>query len=151
MRAVRYPLTVFYDASCPLCASEMQALKALDAEGRLDLVDCSAPEFDDAFLIGDGLDRAALMGRLHARDSRGRWHVGLDAFEALYRAAGLERAARVWGDRCWRPVLDRVYPWIARHRQRLSRLGLARLLPHVIPKPAAARRACEADRGRRSL
>ncbi|HZM36614.1 MAG TPA: hypothetical protein VFC18_19280 [Burkholderiales bacterium] len=55
-RLPRYPLTVFYDRSCPLCAEEMHALKARD-----------------------------------------RWVVGIEAFEVVYRAAGLDNVARVWG------------------------------------------------------
>ena len=65
--APRYPLTVFYDASCPMCASEMHALRDLDTRGRLKLVDCSAPEFRDAGLRAEGLTRDVLMQRIHAR------------------------------------------------------------------------------------
>lgn len=122
--AVRYPLTVFYDASCPMCASEMLALKARGADSRLELVDCSAPEFDESVLSGVGITRADLMARLHARDAHGRWVAGLDALEAAYRAAGLERAASLWGSRRLRPMLGRLYGWVARRRQLLSRLGL---------------------------
>ena len=93
MNKQRYPLTVFYDASCPICAAEMRMLKRNDAEGRLVLVDCAAPEFDESVLAGVGIERADLMTRLHVRDSHGRWLVALDAIEAAYRAAGLERAA----------------------------------------------------------
>jgi predicted DCC family thiol-disulfide oxidoreductase YuxK len=95
---VRYPLTLFYDASCPLCASEMQALKARDQEGRLELVDCSAHDFDETVLAGTCIDRADLMARMHARDAHGRWLVALDALEAAYRAVGLERAAHLFGE-----------------------------------------------------
>lgn len=95
-RAIRYPLTVFYNASCPMCAGEMQALKNLDRE-RLELVDCSAPDFDDTVLAGVGITRADLMARIHARDAHGRWLVALDAIEAAYRAVGLERTAELHG------------------------------------------------------
>lgn len=136
-----YPVTVFYDRSCPLCREEMHALKRLDARARLELVDCSAPDFNDDFLVGDGLGREDLMRRIHARDIRGRWFVGADAFEVIYGAAGLERAARLWGSARLRPVLDKAYPWVARHRQLLSRLGLGRLVGRLIPKPATPRKA----------
>lgn len=132
-RPVRLPLTVFYDASCPLCAGEMRALKARDRGDRLALVDCSAPEFEEAELLGDGLRRSDLMRLIHARDAHGRWFVGVDAFEAAYRAAGLETAARIWGSPRWRPFLGRIYPWIARYRQLLSRLGFAALVRYVVP------------------
>src|ERR1051325_3736250 len=99
VKAIRYPLTVFYDASCPMCASEILALKERDRESRLVLVDCSAAEFDAEVLAGTGITRSDLMTRMHARDAHGRWLAALDAIEAAYRAAGLERAARFWGAR----------------------------------------------------
>jgi predicted DCC family thiol-disulfide oxidoreductase YuxK len=114
-RPVRYPLTVFYDASCPMCAGEMQALKARDRDERLALVDCSAPDFDEDELLGDGLSRRDLMGLIHARDAHGRWFVGVEVFEL------------VWGTRLPR-WLRVVYPWVARNRQALSRLGINTLV-----------------------
>lgn len=140
---IRYPLTVFYDASCPLCATEMHGLHKLDAAGRIELVDCSAPEFSDEGLRAEGITRASLIRRMHARDARGRWLVGIDAFEAVYRAAGLEGVARAWASPRWRPLFDRLYPWIARYRQFLSRLGLHHLVRCVI-RAAASRRAAVA-------
>ena len=140
-RLPAYPLAVFYDASCPLCATEMHALKARDRLGRLALIDCSAPEFDDAPLLGDGLRRADLMARMHVRDARGRWFVALDAFEAIYGAAGLVRTARVWGNPALRPLFARVYPWIARNRQLLSALGLHKLVGLALGTALANRTA----------
>jgi predicted DCC family thiol-disulfide oxidoreductase YuxK len=118
------PLTVYYDRSCPLCAAEMHELRDLDWRGRLDLVDCSAPEFSDPHVADAGLTREQVMTRLHVRDPQGRWLVGLDAFEAVYAAANLDRAARFWGNLRLRPLLDPLYGWVARNRQALSRLGL---------------------------
>ena len=123
--AIKFPLTIYYDASCPLCAGEMHALKTHDREDRLLLVDCSAPEFVTPH-DGNGVTRAMMMARIHARDATGLWWSGIDVFEAAYRAAGFTRCARIYGSRFLRPLLDRVYPWIADHRQRLSRLGLDR-------------------------
>ena len=93
-RPLRYPLSVFYDASCPLCANEMHALKALDAAGRVQLIDCSAPQFSDEGFLAEGITRTALMARMHVRDASGQWFVAMDAFEVVYRAAGLERGFR---------------------------------------------------------
>lgn len=135
MKPVRYPLTVFYDASCPLCATELHALRDLDKAGRIELVDCSAADFSDDGLRGECVTREALMARLHARDARGRWLSGPDCFEAVYRSVGLERAARFWGSPRLRPLLGRVYPWVARNRQALSRLHLHALVRALIPRP----------------
>ena len=118
---IRYPLTVFYDASCPMCAAEMQALKKCDRAARLELLDCSAPDFDESVLSGLAITREDLMARIHARDAHGRWLVALDAMQEAYRAVGLERAADFWGSRSLRPLLDPLYRWVARRRQALSR------------------------------
>jgi len=120
-RPVRYPLTVFYDASCPLCATEMHALRRRVADGGLELVDCSAPDFDESVLAGVGIKRADLMDRIHARDAHGRWLVGVDVLEAAYAAAGLTPIAAVLGQPRLRPLLDRLYAWFARNRRWLSR------------------------------
>ena len=121
------PLTVYYDKSCPMCATEMHVIRDLDWRGRLKLVDCSAKEFD-AGAVAEGVTREAMMTRLHARDPEGKWLTGLDAFEAVYASAGLKNAARFWGDRRLRPLLDRIYPVMARYRQPLSRLGLHKVV-----------------------
>jgi predicted DCC family thiol-disulfide oxidoreductase YuxK len=131
---VRYPLTIFYDGSCPMCTSEMQALRDRDAGGRLLLVDCSAPDWDETVLYGTLVSRADLMRVIHARDARGRWLSGMDVFEAAYGAAGMQAASTLWGSARLRPLLDRVYPWIARHRQALSRLGANRLIRLLISR-----------------
>jgi predicted DCC family thiol-disulfide oxidoreductase YuxK len=128
------PLTVYYDKSCPLCATEMHVIEKLDWRGRLKLVDCSAPDFDASAAAKEGVTREAMMTKLHVRDPEGRWLVALDAFEAVYASAGLKSAARFWGDRRLRPVLDRIYPVMARYRQPLSRLGLHRLVGFVLSR-----------------
>jgi predicted DCC family thiol-disulfide oxidoreductase YuxK len=142
-RPLRYPLTVFYDASCPMCASEMHALRDRDRHGHLELVDCSAPEFDDEGLRAEGITKTKLMALIHARDAHGHWLVGIDCFEAVYRAVGLEARARIWGDRQLRPVLDRAYPWIARNRQTLSGLGVNRLVRWLLPRAARHSDHCD--------
>jgi len=142
-RPLRYPLTVFYDASCPMCATEMHALRDRDYRGRIELVDCSAADFDDEGLRAEGITQKKLMALIHVRDAHGRWLVGIDCFEAVYRAVGLEARARIWADRKLRPFLDRAYPWIARHRQVLSRLGANRLVGWLLP--GVARHAGHCD------
>lgn len=128
------PLTVYYDKSCPLCATEMRVIEELDWRGRLKLVDCSAADFDDRATAREGVTREAMMTQLHARDPEGKWLTGLDAFEAVYASAGLSGAARFWSDPRVRRVLDPVYPVMARYRQPLSRLGLHRLVGAVLAR-----------------
>lgn len=124
MTAPTWPLTILYDASCPLCAAEMQTIRDHDKENRLILVDCSAPDFRDEDATAKGYCAEELMRKIHARDAAGRWYRGVDVFALAYGAAGLDSIARLWASRRLRPVLLRLYPWIARHRHWLSRLGL---------------------------
>lgn len=154
-----FPLTIYFDAACPLCASEMRTLKAADTEGRLVLVDCSAPGFDDASLAACGVSREAMLARIHARDAAGRWLDGVEVFEAAYGAAGFSALARLWGSKRLRPCWDRVYPWIARRRYLLSRLGFTcffRLLSfaardRATEVPAAGKRDCQSGACRQSV
>jgi predicted DCC family thiol-disulfide oxidoreductase YuxK len=120
MRTLRYPLTIFYDASCALCAGEMRALKARDTAARLELVDCSAADFDDTVLAGTLIRREELMTLIHARDAHGRWLVGVEVLAAAHGAVGRRAVADFWGNRTLRPLLERLYSWIARHRQLLA-------------------------------
>jgi predicted DCC family thiol-disulfide oxidoreductase YuxK len=144
-RLPAFPLTIYYDASCPLCASEMQTLKARDTQGRLVLADCSAAAFDPQPCAREGVTREQMLERIHARDAAGRWFRGVDVFEVVYEVAGFTRLARLLGSRRLRPLLDRIYPWIAANRYRLSRLGLFRVFALIA---AAGGNAAGSSRGR---
>lgn len=134
-----YPLTVYYDASCPICASEIDAIKAHDTRDRLNLVDCSAQVMADTAPANSGIDRAALMQAIHARDADGNWLRGVDVFAAVYGAVGIDALARLWSSPRLRPVWQRLYPWIARNRQWLSRLGAPRVIAWAISLAARRR------------
>ncbi len=43
-----YPLQIFYDGSCSVCAAEMDVYRHKEQDGRLQFVDISAPDFDPA-------------------------------------------------------------------------------------------------------
>ena len=87
MKPVWYPLTVFYNASSPACAGEVESLRRIEHGGRLVFVDCSAPDFDENVLAGIAIRRADLMARIHVRDAHGSWQTGMSALEAAYRSA----------------------------------------------------------------
>lgn len=119
-----YPLTIYFDASCGLCNSEMQTIKLHDTAQHFNLVDCSAADFDEAPFRTDGITRAAMMECLHVQDSQGVWIKGVAAFELLYRTVGMPLLANLWGSRYTRPLAEITYPWVARHRQLLSWSGV---------------------------
>ena len=120
----QYPLTVYYDASCGLCNSEIQNIKIHDSEQHLILVDCSAASFDDTPFRADGVTREAMMECLHVRNSQGMWIKGGSAFELLYRTVGMPVLVKLWGGRLTRPLMEHIYPWVAHNRQVISFTGL---------------------------
>lgn len=142
------PLEVYFDGSCPLCRAEIDALRPAVDDGLLRLHDCSPPGFADADALRHGIDRASLMAAMHVRTPDGRWHAGVDAFVELYRAAGIASISRLWGHPALKPLWTRAYPWVARHRQGLSRLGLTGIFGALVRRAArrAARRRCDAGR-----
>ena len=86
-----FPLRVFYDGSCSVCAAEIEHYLGQDLGGKLLAVDISAPEFDPEPF---GLPLAAFMYELYAIDSNGRMYRGVEAFWAIWQAFP---AATVYG------------------------------------------------------
>lgn len=78
-----FPLQVFYDGSCSVCASEIERYGRKDKNGRLILVDISAPGFDPAPLK---ITFTELMYQMHVIDRRGRVFRGVEAFWAIWQA-----------------------------------------------------------------
>lgn len=145
--AAHFPLTVYFDASCRLCASEMQNIKQHDHKNQLVMVDCSAADFDDSPYQALGITRATMMHRLHLQDAKGQWLVGVDAFVLLYDTVGLSCIAKLWGHPVTKPWAKRFYPWIADHRYLLSWFGLPELINawsrHAAKKAEQRSRLCQ--------
>ena len=78
-----FPLKIFYDGSCAVCAAEMAAYRRKQHGGRLEFVDINCPEFVPEYY---GIHQDALMYELHALDRRGRVYRGVEAFEAIWQA-----------------------------------------------------------------
>ncbi len=142
------PLTIYFDASCALCNSEMQNIKSHDTNNRLVLIDCSAVDFDDGPFQTQGITRDVMMNCLHAQDANGQWVKGVAAFEVIYRMVGMHSIASLWGHRLTRPLAERAYPWVVRHRYVLSALGIHKLFNlwnhHAARQAERRSRACEA-------
>ena len=78
-----FPLQVFYDGSCSVCAAEMAAYRRKEHGGRLLFVDVSLAGFDPAPY---GITLDAFMYEMHAIDRDGRVYRGVEAFRAIWRA-----------------------------------------------------------------
>jgi predicted DCC family thiol-disulfide oxidoreductase YuxK len=78
-----FPLQLFYDGSCSVCATEVERYGRKDHDNRLILVDISAPGFDPAPF---GIPLAEFMYQMHAIDRNGRVFRGVEAFWAIWQA-----------------------------------------------------------------
>jgi predicted DCC family thiol-disulfide oxidoreductase YuxK len=116
------PLTVFYDHSCILCRSEIEHLAARDHDQQLKMVDCSGAHFDCTNLP---FSQATLLASIHAMDAKGEWLRATDVFVVCYRTAQLQSIAKLFAFA--KPVLEKIYPWIARNRHVFSWLGVHQL------------------------
>lgn len=148
--AVTYPLTIYFDASCRLCDSEIQNIKLHDVDNKLELIDCSAPEFDDAPFQKLGITRTLMMNRLHMHDANGNWLVGVEAFEVIYQTVGMVAIAKLWGGVLTKPLAMHFYPWVADHRYLLSATVLPKLFEYFGKRAAKKAdfrsRQCSEDR-----
>jgi len=78
-----FPLRIFYDGSCSVCAGEVERYGRKDRDGRLILVDISAAGFDAATF---GIPLAEFMYQMHVIDQSGRVFRGVEAFWAIWQA-----------------------------------------------------------------
>ncbi|HBG05544.1 MAG: thiol-disulfide oxidoreductase [Geobacteraceae bacterium GWC2_58_44] len=81
--APAFPLQVFYDGSCSVCASEMEIYRRKEHGGRLIFVDISGSDFDPA---PHGIALEAFMHEMHVIDRQGRLYRGVEAFRAIWHA-----------------------------------------------------------------
>jgi predicted DCC family thiol-disulfide oxidoreductase YuxK len=135
-----YPLTLLYDEACPLCKLEIDNLKARNDAGLLRFVDVSAPDFDPTPY---GVPLADMLALIHAVKGDGSVVRGVEVFRLAYGAVGLGWITRPTGWPLLKPLFDRAYVHLARHRYLVSR-HFAWLLFGIAAKRAERRsRACK--------
>ena len=78
-----FPLCVFYDGSCSVCAREIEHYQRKDRNNRLIAVDISAPEFDPQAY---GISLKSFMSELHCIDQEERVYRGVESFWAIWQA-----------------------------------------------------------------
>lgn len=140
--AALYPLTLFYDGSCPLCSAEIRNLRLRDTGARLRFVDCSPAGFVSPI---PGSTQADLMQQMHGLGAQGQVLRAVELFEAAYRAVGLAWVSRLLAHPLVRPIAERAYPWVARHRHRLPHPLIQGLFERAARR--AAQRAAQASCG----
>lgn len=139
-----YPLTLLYDAQCPVCSLEMDHLRERCRDGRLVFEDISQPGFDAARF---GLTYEAVDAEIHGVRPDGSVIRGVEVLRLAYAAAGLGWVMRPTGWAPLRPAFDAGYRVFARHRRRISALAaplIDAIRTHRARRMAQAMRECSA-------
>ena len=114
-------IIVLYDHDCPLCRTELLALKTSDHAEQVKLINIRGVDFS---AHAWGFAPEALETTLHVRDLAGHWHIGMDAIRLLYRALGakspLARALNHTDLPGLRFVFDKLYAKLANNRLAVS-------------------------------
>ena len=83
-------LRIFYDSQCPLCAAEMQHIKALDIHENVELQDLNQADFESNYPY---IDLAYANKILHGERADGTIIKGLDVtYEAWAKGWGSVKA-----------------------------------------------------------
>lgn len=130
-----FPIRVFYDGSCSVCAAEIEHYMTLDHGGRLLAVDISAPDFDPEPLR---IPLDAFMYELHAIDSCGRIYRGVEAFWAIWRAFPDSTLYGMMGRVITMPFASQV--------ARLFYRCFARVRPYLPKRHSCGSGSCRIDR-----
>ncbi|MCK8046368.1 DUF393 domain-containing protein [Shewanella sp. 1CM18E] len=112
-------LRIFYDSLCPLCAAEMQQIKALDVDGNVELQDLNQEGFEEKFPY---IDFAYANKILHGELADGTLIKGLDVTYEAWAAVGKARWVALLRCPLVKPAADLGYRFFAKHRYRISYL-----------------------------
>jgi len=113
-----YPMTVFYDAACPVCSLEIDHLRERCIDGRLVFIDIASIGFDPTLY---GVTLHDMNAEIHGLCADGRMLRGLEVMRLAYDAADLGWVMRPTGWAPLRPLFDAGYRAFARHRHTISR------------------------------
>ena len=124
--ATAFPVEIFYDGACRVCAAEMSSYRKNNPENRLRFIDISAEEF----VAEDyGKSKEDFMAQLHVRDAEGAYFTAIDAFLVIWQAYPAGSLYRIFGQLISLPgvvLISRAgYRLFARYRHLLPKSGQA--------------------------
>jgi predicted DCC family thiol-disulfide oxidoreductase YuxK len=115
-----FPVQVFYDGQCVVCAREIAYYRRQDHAGRLRPIDISAADFDPQPY---GIPLREFMYQLHVIDARGRTYRGVEGFWAIWQAFPNSTGYGLLGTVITLPLINSF--------ARLGYKGFARLRPYL--------------------
>jgi len=117
-KTLHYPLTLYYEAACPLCDAEMRNLMLRNTAGLLRFVDVSDPGFDSC---PPGTTREDLMNLMHGLTADGQVLRVIEVFRLAYSAVGIPQVAVITRLPLIAPLSEALYARLARNRHRVPR------------------------------
>lgn len=131
----QFPIQVFYDGSCSVCAAEIEHYLLQDHGGRLQAVDISAPDFNPE---PQGITLADFMYELHVIDQKGAVYRGVEAFWAIWQAFPSSILYRALGAAISLSVVNTV--------ARLLYKAFARIRPYLPKRRGCGDGTCRSGR-----
>lgn len=74
-------VTLYFDGLCVVCSAEINQYKKMRGSENINFVDIAGPDFDAK---KENLDPVKVNIELHAKDSDGKLHIGVDAFILIW-------------------------------------------------------------------
>jgi predicted DCC family thiol-disulfide oxidoreductase YuxK len=105
MTRPQFPLRIYYDGACSVCARGIERYGRMDKGGRLLLVDISSPDFEPGC---QGISLAEFMYQMHAIDQEGTVYKGVEAFWAIWQAFPASTVYGFLGTLITLPVINLV-------------------------------------------
>lgn len=134
-----FPLRVYYDGSCLVCAAEIEHYLKKDQNGRLIAIDISSADFDPVPLR---ITLESFQFELHAIDCNDQLYRNVEAFWAIWQAFPTSTLYGLLGTVITMPVVNTV--------ARLIYKGFARIRPLLPKKQTCSSGTCRIDRRTRS-
>lgn len=131
MKLPDFPIRIFYDGACIVCATEIRHYLRRDRDGRLIAIDISDPDFKpDEYRI----PLSDFRYELHVIDGRGEIYRGVESFWAIWQAFPASSVYGFLGTLVTSPVLNRV--------ARMLYKGFARIRPYLPKRHDCAGGVC---------
>lgn len=112
-------IKVFYDGLCVLCSSEIETYKKMSGSESIDFIDITNPLFSAE---AEDLDPREVHIELHAKDSDGKLHKGVEAFILIWsRLDKLLWLSRMAKKSPWNHSLKIIYSLFIKVRPYLPR------------------------------
>ncbi|MEI6305810.1 MAG: DUF393 domain-containing protein [Deltaproteobacteria bacterium] len=100
-----FPLKVFYDGSCIVCAAEIEHYLRKDHGEKLVAIDISSPDFNPAPYQ---ISLTDFMHHLHAIDQDDQVFKGIDSFWAIWQAFPTSTVYGIMGRIIQLPLVNRL-------------------------------------------